>query len=65
MVISFICFQQQGKDDFQARIEKETDERLDVMCSQVKTNEDEVINRILSLVYDIKPELHENFLNQA
>jgi len=52
---------QQGKDDFQARINKETTMKLDSMSDMVQSNKDDVINRILALVYDIKPELHQNF----
>eukprot|EP00794_Sanderia_malayensis_P005052 gene5052-5710_t len=52
---------QQGKDDFQARNNKDTDVRLDQMGQLVDKNQDEIMNRILSLVYDIKPELHQNF----
>ena len=62
MFCSFnLHFQQQGKDDFQARIIKETTDKLDSMSNMVNQNKSDVINRILELVYDIKPELHQNF----
>ena len=35
--------------------------KLDDMTQMVESNKDDVINRILALVYDIKPELHQNF----
>ena len=54
-------FQHMGsKDDFQAKIEEQTSVRLDQIGESVKKNQDKVIERLLSLVYDIKPELHQN-----
>lgn len=54
-------FQHMGsKDDFQAKIEEQTSVRLDQISESVKKNQDKVIERLLSLVYDIKPELHQN-----
>ena len=50
-----------GQDDFQNRINEETKNKLMVMGEQVETNKDAVITRMLQLVYDISPELHENF----
>ena len=35
--------------------------KLDSMSDMVQSSKDDVINRILALVYDIKPELHQNF----
>lgn len=49
-----------SKDDFQAKIEEQTVARLDQVSSDVTTNKEAVISRILDLVYDIKPEVHEN-----
>jgi len=49
-----------SKDDFQAKIEEQTSVRLDQISESVKKNQDKVIERLLSLVYDIKPELHQN-----
>lgn len=49
-----------SKDDFQAKIEEQTGVRLDQIGQSVKGNQDKVIERLLSLVYDIKPELHQN-----
>eukprot|EP00112_Aurelia_sp_Birch-Aquarium-sp1_P003078 Seg1345.7 transcript_id=Seg1345.7/GoldUCD/mRNA.D3Y31 product="V-type proton ATPase subunit G" protein_id=Seg1345.7/GoldUCD/D3Y31 len=52
---------QQGKVDFQARINQETTDKLDSMGQQIQCHKNDVINRVLDLVYDIKPELHTNF----
>lgn len=49
-----------SKDDFQAKIEEQTNVRLDQISESVKKNKEEVIQRLLTLVYDIKPELHQN-----
>lgn len=49
-----------SKDDFQAKIEEQTSVRLDQISESIKKNQDKVIDRLLSLVYDIKPELHQN-----
>jgi len=50
-----------GQEDFQKRITDETGQRLEEMASQIQTNKGAVIDRMLDLVYDINPELHENF----
>lgn len=50
-----------GQDDFQKRINDETENKLSVMGEQVETNKEKVITRMLELVYDISPEIHENF----
>lgn len=49
-----------SKDDFQAKIEEQTTVRLQQVSDSVDQNKSKVIERLLSLVYDIKPELHEN-----
>ena len=57
----FVLVQHMGsKDDFQAKIEEQTGVQLDQIGESVKNNQDKVIERLLSLVYDIKPELHQN-----
>jgi len=50
-----------GQEDFQKRITDETNQRLEEMANQIQTNKGAVIDRMLDLVYDINPELHENF----
>ena len=49
-----------SKDDFQLKINEETDVHLKQTEQNVNKSKDIVIERILSLVYDIKPELHQN-----
>ena len=49
-----------SKDDFQAKIEEQTKAKLDQVLKDVASNKEAVISRILDLVYDIKPEVHEN-----
>ncbi|XP_063369494.1 V-type proton ATPase subunit G [Cydia strobilella] len=44
-----------------AKIDAETRVKIDEMNKMVKTQQDAVIQDILSLVYDIKPELHVNY----
>ncbi|XP_057293953.1 V-type proton ATPase subunit G-like [Hydractinia symbiolongicarpus] len=50
-----------GQDDFQQRINEETNGKLLTMGEQVEINKGKVISRMLELVNDIKPEIHENF----
>lgn len=50
-----------GQEDFQKRITDETGVRLTEMANQIQSNKGVVIGRMLDLVYDINPELHENF----
>nr|UHA57770.1 V-ATPase G [Hyphantria cunea] len=44
-----------------AKIEAETRVKIDEMNRMVKQQQEPVIKDILSLVYDIKPELHVNY----
>ncbi|KAJ0171591.1 hypothetical protein K1T71_013141 [Dendrolimus kikuchii] len=44
-----------------AKIEAETKIKIEEMNRMVKTQQEDVIKDILSLVYDIKPELHVNY----
>jgi len=53
-----------GRDDFQKKIVDDTNLRLSEMSNQIKQNEEKVIDRILKLVYEIEPELHENYRKQ-
>merc|ERR1712059_213489 len=50
-----------GKDDFQQKINQDAEQSKGVMEEQVGMHEEQVISRILELVYDINPEIHENF----
>ena len=49
-----------SKDDFQQKMDKEKEERLRQIGSDVSRNKKEVIHRLLEMVYDIQPELHRN-----
>ena len=53
-----------GNDDFQKRITEEADKKLEEMAGEAEMNKGKVITRMLELVYDIAPELHENFRAQ-
>ncbi|XP_029182080.2 V-type proton ATPase subunit G-like [Acropora muricata] len=59
----FMLYQREhmgSKDDHQAKVEEQTNTRLSEISTSVHQNKDKVIERLLSLVYDIKPELHQN-----
>lgn len=49
-----------SKDEFVLQDEQDTRAKLEEIERNVQTNKDAVIERILSLVYEIKPELHQN-----
>lgn len=49
-----------SRDDIVAKIESDTKARIEGMSRSVQTNKEQVIQRLLSLVYNIKPELHQN-----
>lgn len=51
-----------SRDGVAAKIEADTLVRIDEMHGLVDTNKDQVITELLSLVYDIVPELHRNYL---
>lgn len=50
-----------SKDDFQQKMKGETDKKLETIKEEVKKNKEQVIERLLDLVYEIKPELHINY----
>ena len=50
-----------SKDEFVLQDEQDTKEKLVEIDKSVEQNKGDVIDRILSLVYNIKPELHQNF----
>ncbi|XP_046845872.1 V-type proton ATPase subunit G-like [Xenia sp. Carnegie-2017] len=49
-----------SKDEFVLQDEQDTRAKLEEIERNVQTNKDAMIERILSLVYEIKPELHQN-----
>lgn len=50
-----------SKDDFAAKMKVETEKRLQTINAQVAANKEKVIDRLLELIYDIKPEVHQNY----
>nr|CAD7606877.1 unnamed protein product [Timema genevievae] len=50
-----------SREDVAARIEADTKVKIDEMNKQVTVHKEQVIQKILELVYDIKPELHQNY----
>lgn len=50
-----------SKDDFEQKMKGETDQKLSTINVEVKEHKEEVIQRLLQMVYDIKPELHINY----
>lgn len=56
-------FQHMGsRDGVAAKIEADTLVRIDEMHKLCDTNKDVVISELLTLVYDINPELHRNYI---
>ncbi|XP_077986492.1 V-type proton ATPase subunit G-like [Glandiceps talaboti] len=49
-----------SKDDKAREVDIETNQRIAELSKSVQTNQEVVMNKLLSLVYDIKPELHQN-----
>ncbi|XP_047001972.1 V-type proton ATPase subunit G [Schistocerca americana] len=50
-----------SREDRAAQIEAETKVKIAEMEKSVNQRKEKLIERILELVYDIKPELHKNF----
>lgn len=50
-----------SREDVAARIDADTTIKIEEMNKAVSVNKQAVIEKILELVYDIKPELHKNF----
>ena len=50
-----------SKDDFAAKMKTETEQRLQTIDKEVAANKEKVIDRLLELIYDIKPEVHKNY----
>lgn len=49
-----------SKGDIAAKIEDDTNKQMREMRVSVDKNKGKVIERVLSLVYNIKPEVHQN-----
>lgn len=50
-----------SREDVAARIDADTKIKIEEMNKAVSVNKQAIIEKILELVYDIKPELHKNF----
>lgn len=49
-----------SKDDFAQKMQVDTQKKIKQIEAEVEANKEEVIKRLLELVNDIKPELHQN-----
>ena len=49
-----------SKDDFAQKMQEETQKKIQQIELEVEANKEAVIKRLLELVSDIKPELHQN-----
>ena len=49
-----------SKDDFAQKMHEETQRKIQQIEAEVEANKETVIKRLLELVSDIKPELHQN-----
>ena len=60
-MISIISPQHAGsKDESVQQTKHDTQQKLVLIDDQVREHKQEVITRLLELVYDIKPEIHQN-----
>ncbi|CAG9864051.1 unnamed protein product [Phyllotreta striolata] len=50
-----------SKEDVASKIEQDTKRRIEDMNKAIQSQKEPVIQSILGLVYDIKPEIHKNF----
>ncbi|XP_039291561.1 V-type proton ATPase subunit G [Nilaparvata lugens] len=50
-----------SREDVAARIEADTKIKIDAMNKAIVEHKEQVIKKILELVYDIKPEVHVNY----
>lgn len=50
-----------SKDDFAAKMKVDTDNKLRAIDVEVQANKEKVMDRLLELIYDIKPEVHKNY----
>jgi len=49
-----------SRGDRERQIEKDTDEKIKSIERNVQKNKQEALSKLLEMVYDINPELHEN-----
>ncbi|KAJ8038767.1 V-type proton ATPase subunit G [Holothuria leucospilota] len=50
-----------SKDDQVRAIDEQTKQKIKEMDARVKSNKEEVLKQLFDLVFEIKPELHQNF----
>jgi len=50
-----------SKEDIASKIDSEATRKIEDMKQQVAQNKEQVIGRLLELVCDIKPDLHQNY----
>nr|CAI5838631.1 unnamed protein product [Callosobruchus analis] len=50
-----------SREDVASKIEADTKRRIEEMNKAVQSQKEPVIQAILNLVYDIKPEIHKNY----
>ena len=50
-----------SREDVAAKIDQDTKHRIDDMNRAVTSHKEPVVQEILKLVYDIKPQVHKNF----
>lgn len=51
-----------SRDGVAAKIDADTKVKIEEMNRTLDSHKDKVIHELLSLVYDIKPEVHRNFI---
>lgn len=49
-----------SKGDMEAKIDQNTQQKIEVLYHNVNANKEKALARLLTLVCDIQPELHEN-----
>lgn len=54
-----------SREGVAAKIEADTQLKIQEMNRSIQGNREQLIKEILTLVYDIKPELHKNFQVKA
>lgn len=60
-----IDFQRMGsREGVASKIDIDTEVKLQEMKRALSTQREQVIESILSLIYDIKPELHKNYRDE-
>lgn len=53
-----------SRGDMEAKIEQGTRQKIEELNRNVQTNKEKAMQKLLKLVCDIKPELHENYQAQ-